>query len=472
MTTDRPSRVVDDRDLVVLRYGSSSGTRIPRDRASMPGSMTGSEALLPGSGAPSDEVRRVAEGVLAMFSEADGVTLWLLCGDQLVYMCGAGTSDGDVGSTLPVARSLPGLSAREASTVCSPETQGDERVHHQWRLRDGSRSLLCSPLSGRRGVFGVLELNAAQCGAFQGEAIGLLDRLSEVVAVAVEGALEEATMARRAASPQGGIDKSVAARRGGAVASELASEVSWAHRIGEAIDRGSIETVLQPIADLSDGRVVAVEALTRFTVPPIDTAIWFKQANRLGLGVALELATVGRALALAGALPDDVRLSINVSPAVLASPGMLALLCDQPAGRLIIELTEHLEVTDYDRLRRASHTLREAGALLAVDDVGAGYSSLLHVVKLAPEMVKLDRCLIQDLDLDPVRCDLGRSLVDFASRIDAVIVAEGIENRGELEAVRDLGIPLGQGYLIARPSPVERLSLDCDHIAAAGQINT
>ena len=131
-----------------------------------------------------------------------------------------------------------------------------------------------------------------------------------------------------------------------------------------------------------------------------------------------------------------------------------ALFSDDEAGRLVVEITEHAPVDDYDQLKKALDPLRERGLRLAVDDAGAGFASLRHILNLAPDIIKLDRTLIDRIDEDCSRQALAAGLISFADKIDAAIVAEGIEREEEVHALDELGVGFGQGYFFARPGPL------------------
>ena len=223
-------------------------------------------------------------------------------------------------------------------------------------------------------------------------------------------------------------------------------------RIRGVIKGDGLSVVLQPIVELADGRVVAAEALSRFAAEPRRAPdVWFAEAAAAGLGVELELAAIRVALERVDTLPAGVRLSLNVSPAALLTSELVAALADVPGGRLALELTEHAPVADYAALGAALAAHRSRGVQLMIDDAGAGFASLRHVLGLHPDVVKLDLSLTRDIDGDPVRCALAASLVAFAREIGATIVAEGIETRGELETLRALGVTQGQGYYLGLP---------------------
>ena len=234
-------------------------------------------------------------------------------------------------------------------------------------------------------------------------------------------------------------------------------------RIHRVLNGEGLSIVFQPIVELAGGEVVAAEALSRFALEPCRSPErWFAEAAAVNLGVELELAAMRAALANLDEVPVGARLSINLSPEALRAPQILELLASVPGDRLAVELTEHTPVVDYAALESALAGPRSRGVQLMIDDAGAGFSSLKHIVGLRPDVIKLDLALTRDIDTDPVRRALAASLVAFAREIDAIIVAEGIETPGELNALRALGVTHGQGYYIAPPSGgrvPERLAL-------------
>jgi EAL domain-containing protein (putative c-di-GMP-specific phosphodiesterase class I) len=218
--------------------------------------------------------------------------------------------------------------------------------------------------------------------------------------------------------------------------------------------RRGLPMAFQPVFELESGDRVAVEALARFPGRPSrPPSVWFDRAEDLSLLVELELACVRSALASLPWLPDDIRLSINVSPRTAITNRFIELI--EPVGdRIIVELTEHAPVDDYDPLRESIERLRRSGACIAVDDVGAGFASLRHVLQLAPDIVKLDLSLTREIETNSITRALACSLVTFCKRIGATVVAEGIESHGVLTLLRSLGVRQGQGYYLGRPGPL------------------
>jgi len=228
-------------------------------------------------------------------------------------------------------------------------------------------------------------------------------------------------------------------------------KLEWS-RVRDVLDREEIDIEFQPVFDLADCRIVSLEALARFWTEPMRSpSAWFAEANEVGLGVELELAAIKSALKRIDDFPPDVALALNVSPTTALDRRFCQLLLDL-ADRVVIEITEHAQVDDYEELQRALAPLRQRGAKVAIDDVGAGFANLRHILRLSPDIVKLDLSLTQEIARDPAREALASSLVGFAEGVGASIVAEGISSDEDLALLRTLGVDYGQGYHLARPS--------------------
>ena len=224
-------------------------------------------------------------------------------------------------------------------------------------------------------------------------------------------------------------------------------------RVTDAVANGQPAILLQPIFRLSDGLPAGAEALARFpdagTRPP---SAWFNEAADHGMGEALELAAVRAALAALPFVPTPAYLAINVSPVTAASPILRGLLEAVPAGRVVLEITEHAAIEDYASLRTALRPL--AGHVrIAIDDVGADYAGLRHILDLQPQLLKLDMGLVRDVDRDPARRALIEAMVRFAGHVGASIVAEGVEREGEAATLAALGVDHAQGWLYSRALP-------------------
>ncbi|HEX8346012.1 MAG TPA: EAL domain-containing protein [Actinoplanes sp.] len=221
------------------------------------------------------------------------------------------------------------------------------------------------------------------------------------------------------------------------------------------LEARAAEMVFQPVVQLHDGAVVGFEALARFDPAHFATpGHAFAAAAHAGLGVDLEHLAVQRALERLHDVPPQAWLCVNLSVEALMSPQVEATLLAHADRTLGIEITEHTQVDDYPALLRVTERLRAAGMKIVVDDAGAGFASLSHILQLRPDVIKLDITLTRGVDIDPVRMALTRSLVGFAHDIGAMLVAEGVETRAEHERLRELGVRLGQGFYMARPGPL------------------
>ncbi len=246
-------------------------------------------------------------------------------------------------------------------------------------------------------------------------------------------------------------------QRAGAATSQRQQPVRvWQQALERVLlDPTQPQLVFQPIVDLQRGVVAGYEALARFSGPPsAPPDVWFAAADRFGCGARLEARVVRAALSARGSLPAGCFLTVNVSPHLLAEPELAAeLTAAGDLGGLVLELTEHVQVEDHARLGALLDLLRSRGLTVALDDAGSGWSGLQQMALLRPELVKIDRALVDHADQDEVKLAVAELLGTYAGRLDAAVIAEGIERPEELEAFSRLGIPLGQGWLFGRPGP-------------------
>lgn len=227
-------------------------------------------------------------------------------------------------------------------------------------------------------------------------------------------------------------------------------------RVVRAIEDHQIAMVYQPIWRISDRRPIGVEALARFSATPTRPPnIWFDEAHEAGLGATLELAAIAEAMASLSVLPESAYLSINASPATILTPAFGDVMARAPASRVVLEITEHASVENYTSLIDAPAALRQTGMRVAVDDAGAGYSSLKHILQLKPDFIKLDIGLTRDIDRDPARRAMAAALIAFAHHTGSRIVAEGVETALELDTLGELGADAAQGYYLARPAALD-----------------
>ena len=276
------------------------------------------------------------------------------------------------------------------------------------------------------------------------------------------GAAEQLVQAvRDAARGQRTLSAEVAEGVVDELADHLAREDEGRLRRGEKVARvdrvladGLLDIVLQPIVALATRDVIAFEALSRFALEPVRSpALWFAEAAECGRLLDLELAAVNAAFARLGELPAGTQLTVNVSPASAASDAFYAAL---PRGadseRIVVEITEHAPIEDYDLVAPSIQRLRRRGVKIAIDDAGAGFASLRHILRLSPDIIKIDMTLTRRIETDRAERALTRALISFAAEIDATIVAEGIQSEAEIVALRGLGVTYGQGFHLGRPA--------------------
>jgi PAS domain S-box-containing protein len=222
------------------------------------------------------------------------------------------------------------------------------------------------------------------------------------------------------------------------------------HRI---IRSAAFEPVFQPVVDVAGGAVVGYELLTRFSdgIPPQER---FEAAKAVGLSRQLEIATLRYGLHAAAQLPPSAWLSVNVGPDLLRDARTLKRLLVDIKRQVIVELTEHEVIADYATVRAVVEQLGP-GVSLAVDDAGAGYASLRHILELRPRYVKIDAGIVRGMDADPVRQALVAGIRFFASRAGCNLIAEGVETDAERETLADLGIAMAQGYLFGPPRSID-----------------
>jgi EAL domain-containing protein (putative c-di-GMP-specific phosphodiesterase class I) len=232
-----------------------------------------------------------------------------------------------------------------------------------------------------------------------------------------------------------------------------------ARRIRAVMAGDGFTMMFQPIFDIGKPLPVAYEALCRFAPQPYRSPDqWFNDAIEVGLGVDLELAAIAAAMAAFETLPAHAGLSVNASPETVASGRLMEALDPRFLHRTTLEVTEHARVEDYVALRRELTPLQGLGLTLAVDDAGAGYSGLKHIVQLAPDIIKLDMSLTRGIDTDPALRALASAMVFYARETGSTVVAEGIETAEEMSTLQMLGVNRGQGYFLGKPQPLGALA--------------
>jgi len=222
-----------------------------------------------------------------------------------------------------------------------------------------------------------------------------------------------------------------------------------------------LSIVYQPMFQLSDMTLVGAEALARFQDEPQRSPDkWFMEAGEVGMKTQLEIKAARSALARYRSLWKRGPLhylGINSSPQMITEGRMLEIIEGFPAEKIILEITEHDYVENYDDFSYALAPLRRRGVKIAIDDAGAGYSSMCHILNIRPDFIKLDISLTRSINTDRWRRALARALIEFGQDTDCKIIAEGVETEGEMSTLRELGVHAAQGWLLGRPVPIEEL---------------
>jgi len=226
-------------------------------------------------------------------------------------------------------------------------------------------------------------------------------------------------------------------------------------RVTQAMTPGCLSIVYQPFVTLAGRCVVGAEALARFDATPQRTPdLWFAEAAEVGLLGDLERHAIQCALEGLDHFEADAFMSLNVSAQTATSEAFTSMLDELPADRIVLELTEHAQVHDYDVLHAALASFRDRGGRIAIDDAGAGYAGLQHILAVRPDIIKLDIALVRGIDTDPVRQALATAMVQFAGAIGAELIAEGVETADETAVLSQIGVRWGQGFYLARPAPL------------------
>ena len=344
---------------------------------------------------------------------------------------------GDVDAAVRVGEPLPPALARHLVSCARNSAWTEARV-------DQPPGATGPPLLGPRTAAGAYAPLRSQ-----GRLLGVLAIASGTAAT--DAPTDEVAQAMSAAIDFAAVS---AALLGPALQRQSAVSVSQA-ALHQVLERREFTPVFQPIVDLTDGSVVGYETLTRFA-DGTAAQVRFAEAARVGMGLELERVTMAAAIEAAAGRLGDRWLSVNVSPQFLASGDTEPLMRNSDL-EIVLELTEHDPIDDYGDITRAVSRLGKE-IRLSIDDAGAGYACLTHVLWLEPAFVKLDRGWVTGIDHDPARQALVAGLESFASRTGSTLIAEGVETPDELDTLRGLGVDLGQGYLLGRPEPAITLS--------------
>jgi diguanylate cyclase (GGDEF)-like protein len=238
----------------------------------------------------------------------------------------------------------------------------------------------------------------------------------------------------------------------------------------QAIAGGLIEAAYQPIVELASGRVIAFEALARWRHDGqmVDPSVFVPIAARSGLLPDLTDHMMGLAAAQLDRWSTALghrrlQVGVNVPPTLISHadfPARVAACIRHyrlAPGQLVLEITEDALLVDPNAAREVTGQLRKIGAILALDDFGSGYSSLLHLQQISPRSVKIDRCFARDLDTNPATERFMAALLALCRDLGLRVIVEGVERAAQADVLRRLGCSHAQGYLFGRPARPEEI---------------
>jgi len=392
--------------------------------------------------------------------KADGAAVTLLRASDNAYVIVSahGVVADTTGFVVAKQGSFQGLAADERRPKLTHDGQADPRlsarvraINKQW----GVRSWAVIPLLHNDTVIGSLLLAATAPGVFTDADAEAMVAISEFASALISGQSQLSKLLTHVLSD--GEERGKRALTARFVASVMVPEAVEAQRLQGELDAllaepDALSAVFQPIVHLGSGTTIAYEGLTRFPASSeLTPTQWFSTARRLGQGVALEHAALRTILTAARHIPGDCPVAVNLSPGAVLEPAIHDVLTAQHRP-LIVEITEHEPFPD--DLVAGLKPLRDHGIQVAVDDAGAGYASFTQLLRLRPDIIKIDGELTAGIDEDPVKRALVTALSSLASELHAKTVAEAVETPSQLQALIRLGIECGQGFYLGRPSAV------------------
>lgn len=406
---------------------------------------------------PAALIRRIAEQMLLLTPKADGAAVSILTPhDDFLVVSAHGIVESLLGLTLARDGTYMDRAIATGRPQYAPETTNDPLLTDQIRNignQLGISSLVVIPLSHRGEAIGALSMTAAAPRRFTERDIAAMEAAGRFVSTLINSHTELSTQLDDFLNDPHIDDRDTAAAH--FLASVLLPDLARDDDLHQHLDAllatpSNLRAVLQPIVELGSESVVGWEGLSRFpTHDDVTPQHWFEVARRLGRSRALELTAIHRVLAAAATLPDDHFVAVNVSPVTAMDPDVQSTLLSAQRP-LVVEITEHEPFPD--TLAEALVPLRERGIRLAIDDAGAGFASFEQLLRLRPDIIKIDGALTGGIEDDPVRRALASAIVQLAEEMKATTVAEAVENRRQMAALRRLGVHLGQGYLFGRPA--------------------
>jgi PAS domain S-box-containing protein len=417
------SYVAVKRDVTRERATEAAQERIARERVRIASALADVQAG-PTSEETSARICRQVVGLAGLVAAA----LYCFALDGQAMPLAFVRADGEPAPLLP----LPAGRSKHLRERAADGPWVEAWVHRPWHPYErlfretGVRAVACAPVRHGGQLIGLLIVSSAAANA--------TSQLTE----SLPALLEFATVAGALVGP---------------AIVDLTEVGSVRHRILKTIGEGAFHPVFQPIVDLASRETVGYEALTRFDSGQRPD-LCFADAWSVDMGPALELATLGAAVAAARQLPAGLWLSLNVSPRLLVDPDRLNAALWPSDRPIVLEITEHEIIKDYEAVRAAIRALGH-DVRLAVDDAGAGIANFGHIIELRPNIVKLDIGLVRGVNADLGRQAMVVGMRHFAAETGCRLLAEGVETGAEADTVCALGVDLGQGYFFGHPERVE-----------------
>lgn len=244
-----------------------------------------------------------------------------------------------------------------------------------------------------------------------------------------------------------------------AISEEQRSFNQNVEKLQALIDRGDITTLFQPIIDLQTFEIIGYEAISRGVDQDFhrQPELLFDLADRADVVWQLERVCRKHALDSAKKLPPRTLLFLNLDPNAANDPDLkgtdLVFNSAIPPARIVFEITERSNISDYPRFKKYINQLKEIGFHCAIDDAGSGYASLQSITEIDPDFIKFDMALVRDIHTAFIKQSLVEVLVRFAKKMNIPIIAEGVESLEEYTTLVQLGVTLGQGFLFSKPLP-------------------
>lgn len=234
----------------------------------------------------------------------------------------------------------------------------------------------------------------------------------------------------------------------------------WGEELTQILQTRSITTRFQPIVDLKTGQTLGYEALSRGPEGSklFSPTVLFQCAEETGRLLPLEHLCRETSIASAVRYAIQDHLFLNITPTVIEDPDFQTGLTKKvlfehglTPSQIILEITERSAICNFDAFRRSIDHYRRQGFGIAIDDAGAGYSSLQAIAELNPDYIKIDRSIIAGVDQSPLKQNMVKAMVDIAQACHAKIIGEGVETSSELMSLLQLNVNYAQGFYLARP---------------------